>query len=193
MVYDDLVKCYEYVVSKSDLEFELTPDTESILLLTAAWLQDGKRGLLLLGNCGTGKSKLMQALSLLFEYYENGRNKLRIYSANEIVKLSLIDAKDYHAFELIKTANYVGIDDLGTEPVMVKNWGNEQSPIIEILFARYNAMKCTVLSTNLTLAAFINSEGETIRGIKEIYGDRIYDRICEQYDSIVFDFKSFRQ
>jgi DNA replication protein DnaC len=138
---------------------------------------------LLYGNCGTGKTKLMQALSYLFHFYENERNTLRVCSAMEITGLSLSkEETDAARFGMLKTAKYVGIDDLGTEPVNVKNWGTDKTPVIDILYHRYNNMKVTVLSTNLNMEM-----------IRERYDEQIFDRICEQYDRISFNCPSFRQ
>jgi len=183
-VFDDLLQCYAHFVRASEREIRLTADTEKVLRSAANWLKTGKRGLLLYGNCGTGKSKLMQALSYLIAYYSNNQlNGLKVYSASELVKFSLSkDEKESATFDSLRRWRYVGIDDLGTEPVNVKNWGTDTSPVIDILYKRYDAMKVTVLSTNLNMD-----------GIKEAYGERIHDRICEMYDRISFNFQSFRQ
>ena len=182
-VYNDLLQCYTYVVKSSGNAMRLTPDTERVLHSVANWLKAGKRGLLLSGNCGTGKTKMMQALTYLFSFYENERNRLRVCSATTIADLSVSKVEnEINHFNMLKTAKYVGIDDLGTEPVIVKNWGTEISPVIDIIYQRYNAMKVTILSTNLNM--------ETIR---KTYGERIFDRVCEMYDRISFNFQSFRQ
>ena len=182
-VYDDLLQCYVYFVRASEREIQQTADIEKVLRSAANWLKTGKRGLLLYGNCGTGKTKLMQALSSLLAYYNNSHlNGLKVYSAGEVVRLSLSkDEKECTTFDYLRKWRYVGIDDLGTEPVNVKNWGTDTNPIIDIIYKRYDAMKVTVLSTNLNMD-----------GIKNTYGERIHDRICEMYDRISFNFQSFR-
>jgi DNA replication protein DnaC len=182
-VYDDILQIYTHLVRSSENEMILTPQTEKILSSAAKWMLCGKRGLLLYGRCGTGKTKLMQALSHLFTFYMDGRNTLRIYSAQEVVRLSSSkDEKDIYTLDGMRQWSYIGIDDMGTEAVTVKNFGNEKNPVSDILYSRYNGMKVTLLSTNLNMED-INSR----------YGVRIYDRICEQYDCIGFDFASFRQ
>ena len=125
----------------------------------------------------------MQALTYLFSFYENERNRLRVHSAADIADLSLSKVESEIAkYNMLKTAKYVSIDDLGTEPVSVKNWGTDTTPVIDVIYHRYNAMKVTVLSTNLNMDA-----------IRSTYGERVFDRICEQYDRISFNFQSFRQ
>ena len=182
--YSDLLQCYTHFVKASEREMQMTADIEKVLQMAAWWIKSGKRGLLLCGNCGTGKTKLMQAMSQLIAYYHNNPlNKIHVYSAGEVVRLSLSkDEKESTTFDNLKKLRYVGIDDLGTEPVNVKNWGTDTNPIIDILYKRYDAMKVTVLSTN-----------KDMDGIRETYGDRIHDRICEMYDRISFNFQSFRQ
>ena len=183
-VFEDLAQCYSHMVKASGREMQLTADSEKILRSASNWLKSGKRGLLLYGNCGTGKTKLMQAMSHLIAYYHNNSlNKIHVFSAGEIVRLSLSkDEKECTIFNCLKTWRYVGIDDLGTEPVNVKNWGTDTNPVIDVLYKRYDAMKVTVLSTN-----------KNMDGIRETYGERIFDRICEMYDRISFNFQSFRQ
>lgn len=163
---------------------QITADTEKVLRSASNWIKSGKRGLLLYGNCGTGKTKLMQALSHLFVYYTGNRiYPPPVYSAAEIVRLSLSkDEKEMIRFDGLKTARYVMIDDIGTEPANVKNWGTDTSPVIDVIYSRYDAMKVTVLSTNWNMEM-----------IGKTYGPRIYDRLCEMYDRISFNFQSFRQ
>jgi DNA replication protein DnaC len=184
----DLAACYQSTVEGFGCNFKPTPDTARILKATANWLKKGKSGLLLTGSVGTGKTKLMQAISLLIGYYtfdetnDESRQGLKIYSAPKICELaSSNEERESVITARIKTLRYVGIDDLGTEPLTVKNWGTELSPVINTLYERYDKQLVTVITTNDGL--------ETLR---KKYGERIHDRICEQYDRITFNFKSFR-
>lgn len=179
----DLTQCYAHCVGHSGTIFKKTTDVERVLKSISNWMQSGKPGLLLYGNCGTGKTRMIQALSYLFHFYANERNTLRVCSATDMTELAL--SKNEHEllnFNMMKTANYAGIDDLGTEPENVKSWGTDKSPVADVLYHRYNGMKVTVLSTNLNMEM-----------IRQRYGERIFDRICEQYDRISFNFQSFRQ
>jgi DNA replication protein DnaC len=182
-VEGDLLQCYGHAVRASGVEMQLTDDTKKVLRSVANWLRSGRRGLLLSGSCGTGKTKVIQALSYLFDFYGNGRNGLRVHSAAKIAEMCVSKAEgDASDLGMLKTAKYVGIDDVGTEPVSVKNWGTEILPVADIIYCRYNAMKVTVMSTNLGMEK-----------IRTTYGDRIYDRICEMCEKISFNFQSFRQ
>jgi DNA replication protein DnaC len=180
-VQNDLTQCLCHCVNQSGHEFVINENTKEIIRCAVKWLKSGKCSLLLLGNIGTGKTKLLEAISLLINYYSN-RNTSIISSTN-IVRLSLSkEDSEINRFNNFKTFPYLFIDDLGIEPVNVNDFGTIYNPVIDILLNRYNTMKTTIISTNLN-----------IDQIKQIYGDRIYDRFCEQYDRIIFEFNSFRQ
>jgi DNA replication protein DnaC len=179
----DLTACYRSVVEEFGCVFSLTPDAGRVLKSAANWLRAGKSGLLLTGGVGTGKSRLMLAINYLIRYYTGDLQRLKMFSAPKICDLarSKIDTEVETAAKL-KTCRYVGIDDLGTEPIVIKNWGTELSPVIDILYARYDAGLATVITTN-----------DGMDTIRSKYGERIHDRICEMYERIVFNFKSFRR
>jgi DNA replication protein DnaC len=154
-----------------------------VIQSAARWLAGGKPGLLLTGGVGTGKTTLLRALSLLVSRYSGGYQSLHERDATIACNLARsTEWADNHAFEQLKTYHYLGLDDLGTEPVLVKSWGNELSPIVDLIHARYDALLVTVISTNLTLDE-----------IGERYGPRVHDRVIEQYDRVVFTGKSFRK
>jgi DNA replication protein DnaC len=177
----DLTACYRDAVERFGREFTPTPDTLRVLKSAARWMRAGKSGLLLTGAVGTGKSKLLLAVQRLISYYSGDCNDLKIFSAPGICELSRA-GDDVTTFSRLKTYWYLGIDDLGTEPATVKSWGTELSPIIDTLYARYDKQMLTVITTN-----------DSLDTLKDKYGERIHDRLCEQYDRITFNFKSFRQ
>jgi DNA replication protein DnaC len=188
-VESDLAACYTHIVEQFGCRYVHAPDTDRVLRSAARWLREGKPGLLLTGGVGTGKSKLLQAIQGLITYYtydhyiKDGRQKLKILSAQEICDLaSSSEDKDVATFSSLKACLYLGIDDLGVEPVTVKRYGTEFSPVIDTLYARYERRATTIFTTNFDL--------DTIR---DKYGARILDRLVEQYDRITFNFKSFRQ
>ena len=153
--------------------------------------------MLLCGNNGTGKSKLMHALSHVIANYNGSTGKIdsiqpfTIISARELARLYGSKVPDdLHRFENLKKAYVLGIDDIGDEEVTVKNYGTNKNPVIDILLYRYDMMKVTILTTNLSMDS---PDKTNILTIRKTYGERIYDRMCEMYDRIVFNFKSFRQ
>jgi DNA replication protein DnaC len=183
-VEDHLTACYRDVVERFGCTFSPTPDTRRVLKSAAQWFRTGKPGLLLTGTVGTGKSKLLMAIRTLIAYYTDNRDNMKIFSAPAICELPLSkDDDDATTFARLRTYLYLGIDDLGAEPVTVKSWGTELSPVIDVLYRRYDERMVTIITTNDSIEPTLKNK----------YGDRIYDRLCEQYDIIVFNFKSFRQ
>jgi DNA replication protein DnaC len=179
----DLSACYRSVVEDSKSEFCPTQNALRILKSGANWMRSGKSGLLLTGGVGTGKTKLMMAFNLLFRYYTGDVQSLKIFSAQKICDMARSKiAAELDTVAKLKTYRYAGIDDLGAEPVTVKDFGTDLSPVIDILYARYDQGLTTLITTN-----------DSPDAIRTKYGERIYDRIIEQYDIIVFNFKSFRQ
>lgn len=100
-------------------------------------------------------------------------------TALEIATMALNDRKSYDS---IVSCPYLIIDDIGTEPLSVKEYGNEILPITELIYKRYNDMLPTVITTNLSLSA-----------ISERYGARVYDRLVEMCEKIPFLGKSHRK
>jgi hypothetical protein len=82
----------------------------------------------------------------------------------------------------MKRVDLLAIDELGVENVDVKNYGNASEPIIDLLSHRYDKMKVTAISSNLTM-----------KQIEERYGLRLADRFNEMFHKIAFTGKSFRR
>ena len=75
----------------------------------------------------------------------------------------------------------LGIDDLGTEPAEVQDYGNIMYPIKELLTMRYDAQLFTVFTTNLEP-----------KDIRQRYDNRIADRLNEMMVKIVYNNKTYR-
>lgn len=100
-------------------------------------------------------------------------------TALEISTMALNDRKSYDS---IVSCPYLIVDDIGTEPISVKEYGNEVLPITELIYKRYDEMLPTVITTNLNLSA-----------VSERYGLRVYDRVIEMCEMIPFVGKSHRK
>ena len=74
------------------------------------------------------------------------------------------------------------VDDLGSEPVSVKIYGNEVSPITEMLYHRYDRQLWTLLTSNMSDEL-----------LKNRYGARIEDRFKEMFDRLHFNGESYRK
>lgn len=83
----------------------------------------------------------------------------------------------------------LAIDDLGTEPTEVLDYGNVLSPVIDVIEHRYNKQLFTFITTNLVA----NSEDEKITTIRKKYGVRIADRFNEMLHVIIFKDISYRK
>lgn len=158
----------------------------------AQWLTDpnGKPGLLLYGSVGTGKTTALYAIRRVInaacqaERDDNtllgyGKEVIEVVKAKEIVQ-SYTD-NSLHYLNLKRT-DLLAIDELGVEPVDVKNYGNASEPIIDLLSYRYDKMKVTAISSNLTM-----------KQIEERYGLRLADRFNEMFHKVAFTGKSFRR
>ena len=94
------------------------------------------------------------------------------YTAGDLA--NMVDSNKA-TFEAAKRCNFLIIDDMGTEPVSVRLYGNEFFPIIEVLLHRYNAMLPTIITSNLAF-----------NSISDIYGPRISDRLREMCETLYF-------
>ena len=88
---------------------------------------------------------------------------LTIVDALHIAQLCKSNHTKYH-LELAQN-EMLAIDDLGTEPVEVMDYGNIITPVINLLTKRYEAHLFTIVTTNLDP-----------KEIHKRYGDRIADR-----------------
>jgi len=157
-------------------------DTRDHLAKAAGWLQRVRRpktGLLICGGVGNGKTSMARALFKTIQKC-NGVAFQEETAAN-FAKLEA--QRDENRYKLInlKQADYLLLDDLGVEPVSVKVWGNEVSPVAELLTQRYHLQKFTIVTSNLT-------EKE----LGQRYGDRVADRIKEMFNVLSFKNESYR-
>lgn len=133
---------------------------------------------MLYGRCGNGKTTMARAVCRLIGALYNGRNVWTM-TASEAAELQL---KDPERFGHFKAATQIFIDDLGTEPVEVRDFGTVRMPLVEILYHRYETMKFTLCTTN---------EDDT--SLKAKYGERIADRMGEMFNRLAFGAQSFRK
>lgn len=151
------------------------------------------KGILLMGGLGVGKTHLMsfffqnQMASYVMVKCGDVENKwlharpedpdVISYYSNPIP--SSINGNPYHHQEL-----GICFDDLGRETIPSKRFGEEKNVMAEILMNRYDRKHpygFTHVTTNLN--------GEKI---KELYGDRVLDRMNEMFNVITFEGKSRR-
>ena len=142
-----------------------------------------RKGLLLTGDYGTGKSTIMQILNK-YLWFIGGRDSgdypiggFRIDSASYVATGFSMKGRDY-----LELYTYNGgiprticFDELGREPIPSKHFGTELNVMQYILQCRYELRyECkTHITTNLS-----------IEEIQERYGAYIADRINEMFNVI---------
>lgn len=197
---DLLTAAYQYEVQRRQRRFILDKNTESNLIKLSEYLTMPvpKFGIMCCGTCGNGKTTLMYAFQRVVNYlqdrghfsfldneYARFRAGMQIFHAKEIVKI----AKDYKAFKELLGRTMLAIDDLGTEPTEVLDYGNVLSPVVDLIEHRYNKQLFTFITTNLVA----NSEDKETVTIRKKYGDRIADRFNEMLHVIVFKDITYRK
>ena len=169
-------------------QFVMSEELMEQVTKMASWLtgESSKFGIMLLGLCGNGKSTLVKAFDklltqLAIPLYRNctiERYNLKMVDAKYVANLSKSNPKDYFC---LSRSEMLAIDDLGTEPTEVMDYGNISYPLIDLLTQRYELQQFTIITTNLT--------GQAIR---EKYGDRIADRLNEMMEKVGFTNPSYR-
>ena len=184
-----LAEAYRNEVSRRGGTLQMDAYTQRAIADTARWLvSHTKPGLMLRGYIGVGKTTMLLSIAVLFRVVN--KQNLRIVDARQLTNLAKDTPKE---FEALMKAPLLGIDDLGTEPQVVKQYGNEMSPVAELLAERYSRRAFTIITTNLT-----HKQGENgllVDELQEIYGDRLFDRFKEMFNTISYDAeqRSYRQ
>ena len=75
----------------------------------------------------------------------------------------------------------LAIDDLGTEPLEIQDYGNIMSPMVDLLTRRYDKQLFAIVTTNLMP-----------KEIRPKYGVRIGDRFNEMMVKIQFENDTYR-
>lgn len=109
-----------------------------------------------------------------------------VVSAKELSRI--IASEGTEGYERLRNHPCLVIDDVGTEPLEVRVYGSVHSPFEEVIEARYNLGKMTIMTSNLTIAA----GGSIGTSIASRYGDRIADRFVEESHRVVFLGESYR-
>ena len=181
-VFEMLKISYEGEVKKRRKILISDECTTSYLKKAAKWLTgDHKFSLLLYGGVGNGKSTLSRAICVLFDILSDNKWDSKTASCTTALEIAKVAIDDKIEFDRIKNADMLIIDDLGTEPSTIKSFGNEVSPITEVLYNRYDKLLPTIVTSNLN-----------DKEINDRYGVRIADRFEEMFDKIYFSGNSYR-
>lgn len=159
-------------------------DKHNVFKTVASYLENQEevsklgRSLLFYGNIGTGKTRLATSIVKGWNgvgYYTTAREYTRLIrstysSASKVTEQDVVDRfTDY---------SILVIDEIGKQFAT----DNERYAIFDIINARYNEMKPTILVSNMSL-----------EDIEEFLGKATVDRIKENGGhAILFDWESFR-
>ena len=191
MSFDDakvyLLAAYQAEVERRHRVFERNEHFDVQLNLIAKYLTGGSKkfGLMFCGLCGNGKTTWAKALQLLASglNLKNPINNLYyVFPLCNAKDLAMRSKGNYNDWRNVMRYQLMIVDDLGTEPREVMEFGNVYTPLIDLITTRYEEQLYTIFTTNLTPAQ-----------LEEKYGKRIVDRLNEMVEKVVFENESYRR
>ena len=191
MSFDDakvyLLAAYQAEVERRHRVFERNEHFDAQLNLIAKYLTGGSKkfGLMFCGLCGNGKTTWAKALQLLVSglNLKNPINNLYyVFPLWNAKDLAMRSKGNYNDWRNVMRYQLMIVDDLGTEPREVMEFGNVYTPLIDLITTRYEEQLYTIFTTNLTPAQ-----------LEEKYGKRIVDRLNEMVEKVVFENGTYRR
>jgi DNA replication protein DnaC len=160
---EDFVKAFKYYDRTID-KYEHLPAYDEII----DWLVDTRgRGLMLMGECGLGKSTILNFV--IPAIFRTKTNKV----------LKSIPAKELAAVER-NVAPFIIIDDLGTESIK-NDYGTKIDAVADAISYAEDSSKTLLITTNLSP-----------NSLKERYDERTLDRL-RKCKVVIIKGKSFRK
>ena len=191
MSFDDakvyLLAAYQAEVERRHRVFEQNEYFNEQLNLIANYLTGGSKkfGLMFCGLCGNGKTTWAKALQLLVSglNLKNPINNLYyVFPLWNAKDLAMRSKGNYNDWRNVMRYQLMIVDDLGTEPREVMEFGNVYTPLIDLITTRYEEQLYTIFTTNLTPAQ-----------LEVKYGKRIVNRLNEMVEKVVFENESYRR
>lgn len=141
-----------------------------------------EKGLLVVGNLGSGKTMIMQAFCSLWD--DLFRIKTKSVSAKKYVEMLMIASKSKEASSSMPNFGIgtVFIDDIAKESKQVNLFGTEVCPMADLLADRYNNGVITFMTGNYTLES-----------LETHYDKTIADRMKEMFNIVILKGKSRRK
>ncbi len=145
---------------------------------------DLKKGLLIVGDVGTGKTAAMRIFRQLMS--ANAEKSFQMTSTRQVIRNYTIDG----AKVMNKLGSYckdvIYFDDLGLEEVNSKMYGNSANVMSEVLLDRYEIF----VYDNIKTYATSNLGADEL---EKIYGKRVRDRMREMFNFVIINGESFRK
>ena len=178
---------YKFGVVAKNKDFICNDDLIIKIQNIAKFLTSEKRkdALLLFGFVGVGKTMLADAICEVIDKYNkiNSKGIFKVVKRINALEVGRLAINDFKEFEKLKNEQYLFVDDLGVEPTTIKTYGNEISPITELIVDREEKNMFSIFTSNLNL-----------KEMQDRYGIRFVDRINQYCDLIGFkENKSFRK
>lgn len=189
-VLDLLTECYFNQVRNRNIEFVYDEFTQKNLIAVTEALtaEKPKFGIWLFGKPGNGKTTMMYAIMRVIERYDKQghfrymgewfQGQPRFKTAKEIVELMAQprEFNDMMQFDILC------IDDLGTEPKEILEYGNVRTPMMDVIFHRYRFKLYTLVTSNLKP-----------KDLSAKYDDRVADRCREMFHVVPFLASTYRK
>ena len=151
-----------------------------------------KKGMLIIGGLGVGKSAMMKIMQRIFKETPARFKWVNAYELKDLSEVyTASQIKEMYGYDL-KMDLY--IDDIGVS-VDVKRYGNTVNIITEILMERYDLFINSGFKTHISsnLLTHVVNDAKNTPTLKTVYGARILDRIIEMTTVVIFKGESRRK
>jgi len=178
-----------------DPKFILTPKAREVYVKLIQYFHadpdfpgELTKGLMLMGPTGTGKTLAMKVMSI---YREIDNTKFvmsnRIFKMNyEVVDVNQIVncfiANSFDGIKIFLTRYVTCIDDIGSETLYAKHYGNKTEVISHVLSERYSKKLLTFATSNYPLEI-----------LEDKYDDRLISRMYSLFNFITMNGDDFRR
>lgn len=171
----------------------VTPEQKRALAVATDYAenfaQKAKRGdsLILLGAPGTGKSHLAAAIlqAILPEYCGLYTTCSGVIRAVRATWRPNSEKTESQVLSILFSVPLLVIDEIGVQ----YGTDSEQNILFDVMDRRYRDMMPTILLANLKLK---REKPEDPAGLREVLGERIYDRLTETARIVTFEGDSYR-
>lgn len=190
--YAEIESCYKKAfmnrIESLGNIFKVTQEAKENCARISEWLfHQQKPFLILQGTFGNGKTtsaktllEMIRANNFKVNRWEEDSRNLELAEYDACTLFEGLAYKTLDKERLYKIPVLM-IDELGVEPQSYNDFGTIITPIQDLLRARYDRRLITIITTNLS--------GPMLR---DYYGDRVFDRLKELAERVLFVQESFR-